>query len=270
MDVVNKNLKYLRSIKNLTQSGFAELLGVKRASIGAYEEGRAKPNHRTLEAISKLYNISIDTVLKVDLCQQAINNLKKGTFFPNGSLKVLAITVDEKERENIHLVPIKARAGYLGGYEDPEFLIELPKFNLPFLTDGTYRAFEIEGDSMLPLPPGSIVVGEFVEDWMNLKSGDTYVVISKNEGVVYKRVTNNLGIDGTLVMCSDNLSYPVFTIKAEDVQEIWKMKMYIAKESPKHNMSVDRVMGVVLELQQEMLTLRKEVEKNKTKILNKT
>src|SRR5690606_251955 len=103
-------------------------------------------------------------------------------------VRVLSITVDEEDRENIELVPVKASAGYLNGYADPEFIRELPRFHLPIFKQGTYRAFELKGDSMLPLQPGTIVVGEFVEDWKNIKPGETYIIISKSEGVVYKRV----------------------------------------------------------------------------------
>ena len=61
-------------------------------------------------------------------------------------------------------VPVKAAAGYLAGYADPEFIDELNTFTLPMLAPGKYRAFEIVGDSMLPTQSGSVIVGERVGD----------------------------------------------------------------------------------------------------------
>src|SRR3546814_6005241 len=45
------------------------------------------------------------------------------------SVRVLSITVDGDDKENIELVPVKASAGYLNGYADPEYIAELPKFS---------------------------------------------------------------------------------------------------------------------------------------------
>jgi histidinol phosphatase-like enzyme len=56
------------------------------------------------------------------------------------------------------------------------------------LTGGNYRAFEIIGDSMLPTPSGSVIVGEKVDDLESLKNNTACILVSKNEGIVYKRV----------------------------------------------------------------------------------
>src|SRR5690606_26903848 len=106
----------------------------------------------------------------------------------SSNLRVLSVTVDANNNENIELVPVLASAGYLNGYNDPEYVKELPKFSLPMFNQGTYRAFEIKGDSMLPLPSGTFIVTEYVENWQDIKAGQTYVIVSRNDGVVYKRI----------------------------------------------------------------------------------
>src|SRR5690606_11354077 len=121
-----------------------------------------------------------------------------------------------------------ASAGYLNGYADPEFIKELNRFRLPFLPVGTYRAFEIKGDSMLPLPSGSIVIGEYVDKLADLKDGLTYVVVSKNDGIVYKRVFNEIEENGVLTCRSDNPTYPAFEVPAQDILEIWKGVAHIS------------------------------------------
>src|SRR5207342_187582 len=102
----------------------------------------------------------------------------------------------------IQLVPVKAAAGYLAGYGDPEFVDELNTFTLPMLSGGNYRAFEIIGDSMLPTPSGSVIVGEKVNSMDDVKSSMAYIVISRNEGIVYKRIIKNNKVKNKVTLAS--------------------------------------------------------------------
>lgn len=84
---------------------------------------------------------------------------------------------------------------------------------------------------MLPLPSGSIVIGEYTQDWESLKSGDTYIIISQNEGIVYKRVTNLLQKRGVLLLSSDNPTYEPYVINALEIVEVWKAKAFIINDT---------------------------------------
>ena len=118
--------------------------------------------------------------------------------------------MDQEENENIELIHQKASAGYLNGFSDPEFISELPKFQLPMLAkNATYRAFEIMGDSMLPLTSGSIVVGKYINSIDDIKNLKTYVLITLNEGIVYKRVFNYLN-ERVNILVSDNQAYSAY------------------------------------------------------------
>lgn len=64
MSIVSDNMKYLRKLHGMTQDQFARRLGIKRASVGAYEEQRANPNIDVLKLMSKLFNVSVDDLLK--------------------------------------------------------------------------------------------------------------------------------------------------------------------------------------------------------------
>ncbi|WP_257668175.1 LexA family transcriptional regulator [Parapedobacter tibetensis] len=231
MPNIANNLKYLRKKKGLTQQQFADEIGIKRASVGAYEEDRAEPKYELLKKIAMFYGLTMD-----ELANDTINDKWKPTPRGNAAnVRVLSITVDEDDRENIELVPVKASAGYLNGYADPEYIAELPKFSLPMFRQGTYRAFEIKGDSMLPLQPGSIVIAEYVENWNDVKSGQTYVVISQSDGVVYKRVAFKYKEDKGLKLLSDNKSYEPYWVAATDILELWKAKAYISTALPEPN-----------------------------------
>jgi transcriptional regulator with XRE-family HTH domain len=225
MSIISSNIKFLRKKKGLTQQQFADQVGIKRSLVGAYEEERAEPKYELLKTIASFFEISID-----DFIKETIN--EKWAPAPKGNLRILSISVDKDDNENIELVPLKASAGYLNGYADPEFVAQLPKFYLPMFKQGTYRAFEIKGDSMLPLVSGTIIIGEYMENWGDVKGGDTYVIVSKSEGVVYKRMGSKFRADKKLKLISDNPVYEPYEISGEDVLEIWKAKAYISTQMP--------------------------------------
>lgn len=228
MSNISNNLKALRKKKSLTQQQFADAMEIKRSLIGAYEEERAEPKYELLKKFADFFELSMD---------EFINERITDTWKPKpknepGNIRVLSISVDKDDKENIELVPIKASAGYLNGYGDPEFVGELPKFQLPMFKQGTYRAFEIKGDSMLPLPSGAIVVGEYVENWNDIKPGETYVFISKGEGIVYKRAGTRFKENKLIRLISDNPAYDPYSIPAEEILEVWKSKAYISTVFP--------------------------------------
>lgn len=254
---LNENIRYLRKQLGLTQDQFAQQLDIKRSLVGAYEEGRAEPRLELLQKMAAMGSLSVDILIGRDISQ-----LKEYEKKSLRSKEVLVITVDDNNRDNIELVPQKAAAGYLNGYADPEYIRELPRFKLPVLTQGTYRAFEITGDSMLPILPGTIVIGEWVENFQDLKNGKPYVLVTQREGIVYKRVFNYLQENGKLFLVSDNRQYAPYQIDASEVIEAWGAKAYISLQFPdantKNEMSIEQLSGVVMELQQELQSLKSE------------
>ena len=261
---IGKNLKFLRKRKGLTQQELADKLEIRRSSIGAYEECRATPRYDTLERISDLFEVTIDILVKENLSlltEEEWHDLKAGSKadVDGRRLRILPITVDEHGRENIELVSEKASAGYLNGYADPEYIEDLPRFQLPMLgREGSFRAFEIKGDSMLPMRPGSVIVGEYLEDWRDIKNGETYVIVSDSEGVVYKRVMNRINADktGKLTLKSDNPSYSPYDIDVNDVREVWKAKMFLSSDFPDPDISLEKLSSIVMDIQQEVIKLK--------------
>lgn len=258
MSIIPKNIKYLRKKNGYTQETFAKALEINRPSVGAYEEGRADPRLPTLCRMAELFNVSVDELISEDLTIE--NRL------PKQNVKILAVTVDENaDQEYIQLVPTKAAAGYTNGYSDPEYLTDLPRFHLPMLPKGgTYRAFEISGDSMLPLASGSIVIGKYVEQLYELKNGSTYVLVTQSEGVVYKRVFNYIEEKGKLFLVSDNKSFSAYELDPSELMEIWEAKAYISVEFPDPNSSSDftmeQLMGVIGSLKSDVERLKKKSE----------
>lgn len=245
MSVAGKNLKYLRKLRGWTQEEFAVRLKIKRSLLGAYEEERAEPRLEVLEITSEIFKLSLDELLLKEIGDT------KGNYLAKRRAQKLAAGSNE-----IQFVPIKAAAGYLAGYADPEFLDELNTFTLPMLAPGSYRAFEIVGDSMLPTPSGSIIIGEMTGGIEDVKSNQTYIIISRNEGIVYKRVLKNPKNKAKITLVSDNAEYQPYAVNAADILEIWKANMVISKANIQPRWDVNQLASVVSNLQDQVTTLK--------------
>jgi transcriptional regulator with XRE-family HTH domain len=242
-DFLAINLKYLRNRKKITQEDVAEALAMKRTKLNSYENSVARtPPLEELVKFSDYFKVSIDTLVKIDLSKLGelkIRELEAGNdmYVTGTSLRVLATTVNQHNKENVELVSIKARAGYMNGYSDPEFIETLPAFSLPMLSnDRKFRVFPITGDSMLPFPENAFMIGEYVENWKTIKSKEKCLVISKNDGFVLKELHNQIEEKGTLLLKSLNKTYLPYEIAIGDVLEIWKFKGYIDLKWPEGDM----------------------------------
>ncbi len=259
MGVISENIKFFRKQLGLTQEQLAQKIGIKRSLLGAYEEGRAEPGLETLTVLARLFGATVDLLISESLSDPEKRKEAMTKDVEGKRLRVLAITVDKDDKENIQLVPQKAAAGYLNGYSDPEYVAELPKFYLPiFSGSGTYRAFEIKGDSMLPLPSGSLIIGQYLDNWNSVKDQQTYVLVTVSEGIVYKRIHNNIKKNETLRLISDNPAYEPYDVNVEDVLEIWESKAYISTDFPKPDMSVEKLSAIVSGLQKQVSKLSNE------------
>src|SRR5580704_5623733 len=245
MSVAGQNLKYLRKLRGWTQEEFAAKLGIKRSLLGAYEEERAEPRLEVLETIGDMFKLTLDELLRKELA-----DTKGGSYLSKRRAQKLAAASNE-----IQLVPVKAAAGYLAGYADPEFLDELNTFTLPMLAPGNYRAFEIIGDSMLPTPSGSVIVGEKVDSLEDVKTSNTYIVVSRQEGIVYKRIVKNGRSKSKLTLVSDNPAYQPYNVEAEDVLEVWQAQMIVTKASQQNKWDVNQLANLVNNLQEQVSSL---------------
>jgi transcriptional regulator with XRE-family HTH domain len=246
MALSNQNLKYLRKLRGWTQEEFAIRLNIKRSLLGAYEEERAEPRFEVLETVCDLFKLTMDDLLRKDLSDTKSNYLAKRR----------AIKMNSGPSE-IPFVPVKAAAGYLAGYADPEFIDELNTFTLPMLTGGNYRAFEIIGDSMLPTPSGSVIVGEKVNDLTDVKDDTPCIVVSRNEGIVYKRIQKDGKQHNKLTLVSDNPIYHPYTVNADEVIEMWQAQVVISKANTQQRWDMSQLANVVSDLQQQVSSLKK-------------
>ncbi|SNR34866.1 XRE family transcriptional regulator [Lutibacter flavus] len=254
MNFLSKNIKHLRSLKGLTQEQFAQELDVSRSRISSYEENRAIPPIDFLIILSEFFKVPIDILVKNDL-----SKAKDGSFIKIGNERLLfPITVDSENEDLIEVVSVEASAGYLRGYSDPEYIEHLNKIKLPFLPTGTHRAFPIKGDSMLPVKSGSYIVARFIEDIRDVKDGKTYIVLTLNDGIVYKRVFDKIDEHQMLLLASDNKKYDPYFVPVDEILELWEFTCSInTQEYDEQELKISSIANMLTQLGVELKELEK-------------
>jgi transcriptional regulator with XRE-family HTH domain len=245
---------------------------MKRSTVSGYENEVAQPGIDILIAFSKYYNIAIDTLIKEDFSQLTENQIlqvERGldTFINGGELRIHITSVDVENNENIELVNHKASAGYRAGYADSEYIRVLPTFHMPFLSrEKKYRTFQIVGDSMLPIPTGSWVTGEFIQNWHLLRDGQAYIILTIEDGIVFKVVENHIKENGKLRLYSLNSFYKPYDIDIKEVREIWKFVHYISSEMPETNQPRQNLEKVVADIKRDVEHLKQSMGESVIKL----
>jgi len=243
MEVLSDNLLFLRQREKLSQQKLANDLTIERDRYAKYERGKSEPPIDILKRIAHYFHVSVDLLISTDLSKVDMEGLLK----LEGNRLLLPMKINSYGDNFIEIIPQSAKAGYLTGYSDPEFIEALQYISLPFLKEGKYRAFPIEGDSMPPHKEGSFVVGKYVERISEVKAGKTYVLLTRNEGIVYKRVQRKSR--STLVLSSDNVFYKPYEIQASEILEIWSFASSIAtNEYEPDDLSADNISRMFTEI----------------------
>lgn len=264
-----QNIKLLRKRRGRTQDDVAVALDMKRPTLSGYENGVAEPGIEVLIAFSDYFKISVDTLLKQDLSalpESQLSQLERGfdIFVKGSTLRVMATTVDSSNRENIELVPHKASAGYRTGFADPEFIRMLPTFQLPFLSaERKYRMFQISGDSMLPIPDKSWITGEFVQNWQNIRDGLAYIILTIDDGIMFKVVENHISDEGRIRLHSLNPLYDPYYVEVKDIREIWRFVHYISAELPEPNLPKNEFAASLATLKKEVAEIKSQIKQGK-------
>jgi transcriptional regulator with XRE-family HTH domain len=257
-----QNLKILRKRISQSQEETATALGLTRSSYSGYENGVAQPSVENLIAFSEYFGLSIDDLVRKDFSKLSDEEVKEAIEGPKADssgrhLRVLTALVDSNGEELIEMIPLQASAGYANGYADPDYLKVLPTFHLPFLSKNKkYRSFPIKGDSMPPVVEGSYVVAEFIQNWMTIRSGTPCIVVTKEDGIVFKVANNLLASNESFQLCSTNTFYAPYEVKANSILEMWKFVNYISPELPEVQMDNSGLTQSVQALQREVHELK--------------
>lgn len=240
------NIKYLRGEQKLSQQALADSLTLSRSNLAKYESGIHDPGIEVLLRMSRYFRISVDLLLTTDLRKVNLDEVK------NQSSMVLPVQVDAEGEDVIEIIPHDASAGYLGNYSDPEYIEALEHLYLPFLPNkNKCRAFPVNGDSMPPVIDGSYIIGSHVESIREVKVGHRYIVLSRDEGIVFKRISDIT--DGVFSLQSDNPRYKTFTMPGQDIIEVWEFlaSISIQDSAERHieNVLVEKINSLQAELE---------------------
>jgi transcriptional regulator with XRE-family HTH domain len=254
MSKIANNIRFLRQLKGLSQEQLADELKITRSRIGGYEEARNEPPIDLLIRLSEFFHIAIDALVRGDMRKTNIDGLMK-----IGKNRILfPILLDNDGNDMVELVPVKASAGYTRGYADPDYIEKLPQMKLPFLPTGKHRAFPIKGDSMPPIKEGSFVIAKFIERLEDIRLGHTYIVVTKEDGLTYKRVMAYHKKEGTYELHSDNKIYQPFKVKVSDILEIWEYTCSInMNEYQQDELNLDSIMNMLRGLKVEIAEIKK-------------
>ena len=226
-----ENIKFLRKRRRKSQADLAEKLKLTRTTLAGYEKC-VQPPFKVLIKFAEHFNVSIDALIRYNLQELSefqLSQIEDGFDIDvtGRKLRLLTISVNQDGDENIEMVPLKAQAGYTNSYGDLEFIADLPKFSLPFLPKNkTYRSFQIQGDSMLPIPEGDWVTASYIQNWEDIKDGTPCIIVTQDDGIVFKVVYKQLEKNQSLLLVSSNTEYKPYELAISKVLEIWKFETY--------------------------------------------
>jgi transcriptional regulator with XRE-family HTH domain len=244
MKYFSANLKYLRQTKGVTQAEIEASTGIERTTWSNYERGKSYPNLKLFHTIANFFGIPEDDLLNSDLSHVNLNS--EGETAENGQSVNLnvnqsvnlnaqieatspgiyqgmpaVVTVDTSGRDNVVFVPVKARAGYLLGYGDGDYISTLPAYSIPGLHGATYRAFEVDGHSMFnTLHDHDVVIAKWATS-ADFRDDRVFVIVTKTDGMLVKRCIFR---EGKIIAKSDNNhkgEYPTIVLELAEVAEIW-------------------------------------------------
>lgn len=229
MSFVGKNIRKLRTVKKLSQAAFAELFGLARPSVGAYEEGRSEPKMETLIQIAQHFGLSVDLLLTKEL---TINELYHFDIFKE-QLQQPAVAPEPttKATPAPSMTPLVYRnrvLEYIVHHHNAAFVEALPVLQLPHQLTGPTRAFEVSGADMLLHRQGlrhqDIVLCSRIDKAKpRLKKGTVYVFVTQNKALI-RRLTSWLPDDQLLHLRADNPDYGNQELELSQVLEIWEVR----------------------------------------------
>ncbi len=254
MSYLSENIRFLRSKKQFSQQRVADELEITRVRYAKYEDATSEPPLDLLNKIARYFGVSVDLLINIDLRK----------FPPEDMMKIaenkiiIPVSVDTQGNNQIEIIPQKASMGYLNGFSDPEYIESLQTISLPFLRNGKFRAFPADGDSMPPYKDGTYIVGKYVEDLSELKTDKTYVFITLNDGITYKRFQFHEA--DSICVKADNDFYEPYKIPLTDIKEIWEFACSIStQEYDPDEFSSHNIQNLFIDIKKDLKTIKTQI-----------
>lgn len=238
MSFIGANIRKIRAVRKFSQAAFAELFGLARPSVGAWEEGRSEPKTDTLILIAQHFGVSVDMLLTKEL---TVNDLLHFDLYQHQRHATAAAPPLHPDQQAPLTPFVRADQSleYAMRCQDPTWIAALPLLTLPPGLSPATRAFEVGTSEMAHQPTGGlrprdVVVGALIRPATAataLRGGQCYVIVSRN-GLVMRRLVTFEGASTTLHLTADNPDYPTTTLALRDILEIWHIQVVLTPPPP--------------------------------------
>ncbi|MGK0290138.1 MAG: transcriptional regulator with XRE-family HTH domain [bacterium] len=224
MSFFGKNIKKIRGVKRLSQQAFADIFLLKRATLGAYEEGRSEPKIDTIIKVANYFSISIDLILTKEI---TVNQLLR---FDGG------VTTDVNQVVKVGLVEVPFVSelnceAFVYNFIKSETYELLPRISIPVEKKNDMLAFVIQDLMMVSneegLFPGDVVIGERVRI-DNIEEGEVVMVLV-NETIFVRRFSKT---GSTYLLLADHINISPLLIDCDTTIFFWKVSEVLLKRYP--------------------------------------
>ena len=113
---------------------------------------------------------------------------------------------------------------------------------------------------MLPIKNGSYIIAEFVPNWYEVKDGEAHIILTKDDGIVFKIVYPAIKTKRKLLLKSLNAEYEPYEIVISDVVEMWKFTNYISAELPEADITQDELRNTVYQLWKDVKAIKQAIK----------
>ncbi|WP_330442424.1 helix-turn-helix domain-containing protein [Flavobacterium sp. C4GT6] len=211
-----KNLKKIRSVRNMSQQEFADLFDLKRATLGAYEEGRSNPKIDTVIKIANYFSIGLDELLTKELTVNRLLRFNEAittesSYSNDGFDGVPCVTEDVKQ----HFLDIFANNISNEG---------LPTLKLPHVSGKDKMAFVIDdltmsGGSNGFFPKDTIIGITVPLTELATLAGELSVIVANNQ-IYFRKLTYN---NNTVMLTANHPGVEPVLISTGDIKAAWRV-----------------------------------------------
>ena len=240
MSYIGKNIRKIRHLKGLNQSQFADIFGLTRASIGAYEEGRAEPKISTIIEIANHFSISVDLLLKKEL---KVNELSRFDIFSDELGSDKAKDYSRQGPTTIPIVVPKAFPDYIKDHAKEDFINTLPSIESHPMVMRGERLFEVDTQALAnetgDIREGDLLICSRIDPKRpdRIEEGQVHVVVT-NQEVQIRRVRAS---GKSLELFTNHPDYPAVTVAQSKVVELWKAQGVISYQLHVPSQTEDRM-----------------------------
>lgn len=251
MSFFGKNIKKIRTIKGLSQSAFADIFNLKRATLGAYEEHRSEPKIDTIIKIANYFSIKIDTLLTSDITVNELLQFKE-------NLATYSEVIKKDLCTKIPLITDSNTTDYLTHFENKIFIDEMPCIRLPLDNSKKFRALSISNLEMTNKDKGfypkDIVIGEQIPlDTLQKLTNGTLVFIVIDNQIIFRRIyiTNK-----NIILRAEHKNIDDKTFKISNIKELWAVQCVFCKRIPDFSSSFE---DKITNIEQEILKMKAKI-----------